>query len=106
PLAPGLGGWATAAPPANADRASTSIANTDFCDRDIAFPPLSAGVDWSTTRATNAICHGLTAALLQAGLSPASGDARIELRPRNGERPIARDVRGKRTRDSERGKRL
>jgi hypothetical protein len=48
----------------------------------------------------------LTAALLHAGLSPASGDARTEVRPRNGERPIARRIRGKRTRDSVSRKRL
>lgn len=40
----------------------------------------------------------LMAALAHAGLSPASGDARTEVRPRNGERPIARRVRGKRPR--------
>ena len=48
----------------------------------------------------------LMTALLHAGLSPASGDARTEVRPRNGERPIARRTRGKRTRDSVSRKRL
>ena len=40
----------------------------------------------------------LMAALLHAGLSPASGDARTEVRPRNGKAPLVRRVRGKRTR--------
>jgi len=48
----------------------------------------------------------LTAAMLHAGLTPASGDARSEVRPRNGERPSARSARGKRTRDSVSRKRL
>jgi len=48
----------------------------------------------------------LTAALLHAGLSPASGDAATEVRPRTGERPIGRRIRGKRTRDSVSRKRL
>jgi hypothetical protein len=48
----------------------------------------------------------LTAALLHAGLSPASGDARTEVRPRTGEKPTAGRIGGKRARDSVSRKRL